>query len=102
MRRSTPRYCPRRRRNRSRAMDEFPAPPQSFFLTAYDGLPPWEIGRPQPTFLALADAGRIRGRVLDAGCGTGALAVELAARGFDVTGIDFAERAIDLARARAS
>lgn len=82
--------------------DEFPAPPQSFFQSAYDGVPPWEIGRPQATFLALADAGHLRGRILDAGCGTGALAVELAARGFDVTAIDFAERAIERARARAS
>ena len=33
--------------------------------------PAWDIGRPQPAFLALADAGEIRGRVLDVGCGTG-------------------------------
>lgn len=83
-------------------MEEFPAPPQSFFRTTYDGVPPWEIGRPQATFLALVDSGAIRGHVLDAGCGTGAFAVELAARGLDVTAIDFAEQAIDRARARAT
>jgi hypothetical protein len=29
--------------------------------------PRWDIGRPQPAFLTLADAGVIRGRVLDVG-----------------------------------
>jgi SAM-dependent methyltransferase len=33
--------------------------------------PPWDIGRPQPVFVRLADAGLLRGRLLDAGCGTG-------------------------------
>jgi hypothetical protein len=36
----------------------------------YASPPPWDIGRPQPAFLALATAGAIRGRVLDAGCGS--------------------------------
>jgi hypothetical protein len=30
----------------------------------YRTTPPWDIGRPQPAFVALADAGRLRGRVL--------------------------------------
>jgi hypothetical protein len=38
----------------------------------YTSPPPWDIGRPQPAFRALADAGAIQGRVLDVGCGTGA------------------------------
>jgi hypothetical protein len=33
-------------------------------------VPPWEIGQPQPVFAELAASGEIRGRVLDAGCGT--------------------------------
>ena len=33
--------------------------------------PPWDIGRPQPAFLRLADAGALTGALLDAGCGTG-------------------------------
>lgn len=37
-------------------------------------------------------------RVLDAGCGTGALSVELAWRGADVVGIDVASSIIDFAR----
>ena len=31
--------------------------------------PPWDIGRPQPAFVGLAEAGRLTGRVLDVGCG---------------------------------
>ncbi len=39
-------------------------------------------------------------RVLDAGCGTGALAFELAARGADVTGVDISPQLIEIARKR--
>ena len=39
-------------------------------------------------------------RVLDAGCGTGALAVEAARRGADVVGIDLSPTLVDLARTR--
>jgi ubiquinone/menaquinone biosynthesis C-methylase UbiE len=44
--------------------------------------------------------GDVRGlRVLDAGCGTGYLSIKLAERGALVTGIDFSERMIAIARA---
>jgi 2-polyprenyl-3-methyl-5-hydroxy-6-metoxy-1,4-benzoquinol methylase len=49
----------------------------------------------------LATLGITRGRVLDIGTGPGTQAIELAARGFDVTGTDIAEAAIESARARA-
>lgn len=39
-------------------------------------------------------------RVLDAGCGTGALAVEAARRGADVVAIDLSPKLVDLARRR--
>jgi len=39
-------------------------------------------------------------RVLDAGCGTGALAVEAACRGADVVAIDLSPKLVDLARQR--
>jgi magnesium-protoporphyrin O-methyltransferase len=39
-------------------------------------------------------------RILDAGCGTGATAVELAARGADVVAIDLAQQLVDVARER--
>ena len=41
-------------------------------------------------------------RVLDAGCGTGALAVEAALRGAEVVAIDLSPTLVDLARERAS
>ncbi|MEU0791815.1 class I SAM-dependent methyltransferase [Amycolatopsis sp. NPDC005961] len=66
--------------------------------------PPWDIGRPQAAFRALADAGAIQGRVLDAGCGTGEHVLMCAALGLDSTGIDLAaaalRRAEDKARER--
>jgi 2-polyprenyl-3-methyl-5-hydroxy-6-metoxy-1,4-benzoquinol methylase len=67
----------------------------------YAGTPPWDIGRPQPAFLELADAGALRGRVLDVGCGTGEHALMAAAHGLDATGIDAAPSAIAIAQAKA-
>ncbi len=39
-------------------------------------------------------------RVLDAGCGTGAMAAELAARGAEVVAVDISPKLVDIARAR--
>ncbi|OBK28607.1 SAM-dependent methyltransferase [Mycobacterium asiaticum] len=68
----------------------------------FDGPPPWNIGEPQPELAALIDAGAIRGEVLDAGCGSGELALALAARGYPVVGIDFVPTAIATARVAAT
>ena len=68
----------------------------------YDGgPPPWDIGRPQPTFVELADQGLLVGRVLDIGCGTGEHALMAAARGLDATGIDAVPKAIGQAQRKA-
>ena len=68
----------------------------------YDGgPPPWDIGRPQPTFVELADQGLLVGRVLDIGCGTGEHALMAAARGLDATGIDAVPQAIGQAQRKA-
>ncbi len=73
------------------------------FDALYDqGTPPWDIGRPQRAFVVLADAGEIRGRVLDVGCGSGEHALMAAAMGLDATGIDTAPTAIRQAREKAA
>jgi SAM-dependent methyltransferase len=64
--------------------------------------PPWDIGRPQPAFVRLADAGEVRGRVLDVGCGTGEHALLAAEGGHEATGIDAAPTAIRLAEEKAT
>src|SRR5687767_11958657 len=71
------------------------------FEVFYAGTPPWEIGAPQPAFAALAGAGLLRGRVLDAGCGTGEHALLAASLGLDAVGIDAAPTAIARAQANA-
>lgn len=59
------------------------------FESIYAGRPPWEIGRPQPNFGAVAD--RVTGAILDVGCGTGENALFFAERGHPVLGIDFVD-----------
>lgn len=68
---------------------------------AYAETPPWDIGRPQAPFTALADAGLLRGAVLDLGCGTGEHALLAAAMGLRATGVDLAPTAIARAREKA-
>lgn len=69
--------------------------------SAYAGIPNWDIGRPQRAFLELLDAGLVRSRVLDVGCGTGELALFLARQGYDVLGIDLSQLAIQQAKEKA-
>lgn len=70
------------------------------FSKIYEGNPPWDIGKPQPPFVTIAD--QVISPVLDAGCGTGNTALFYAALGHQVTGIDFVEEAIRRARAKAA
>src|SRR5271169_171920 len=85
--------------------EEVPGPRRSRrpedFDAIYAGTPPWDIGRPQQAFVALVEEGAIRGRVLDAGCGTGEHALMAAGMGLEATGIDSAPAAIALAEAKA-
>lgn len=62
---------------------------------------PWDIGA-REELVALVDSGGIEPcRTIDLGCGAGANAIYLAQQGFQVTGVDFAEAAIEKAKARA-
>jgi SAM-dependent methyltransferase len=67
-----------------------------------NGLAPWDLGRPQPAIVRLAERGAFAGTVLDAGCGTGEHALFLAARGHETVGVDVAATAIEQARHKAA
>ena len=66
-----------------------------------EGGAPWEIGGPQPALANVLDLAN-GPKVLDLGCGTGELALALARRAHQVTGVDISPVAIDAARAKAA
>ncbi len=62
---------------------------------------PWDVPA-REELVSLVESGRIKPcRTIDLGCGTGENAIYLAQKGFDVTGLDYAEAAIEKARGRA-
>ena len=67
-----------------------------------DGPAPWDVGGPQPAVVRAAADGGFTGAVLDAGCGTGDNALHLASLGLPVLGVDVAETALAIARAKAA
>jgi ubiquinone/menaquinone biosynthesis C-methylase UbiE len=67
-----------------------------------EGVPPWEIGRPQSWVVELFNQDAFEGALLDVGCGTGENALYLAAQGLSVTGVDFSRTAIELAQEKAA
>ena len=77
-----------------------PRRPEDFDVI-YQGKPAWDIDRPQPAFLELAEAGVVTGTVLDVGCGTGEHALMAAARGCDAVGVDMAAVALATAENKA-
>ncbi|MCM2371935.1 class I SAM-dependent methyltransferase [Rhodopirellula sp. ICT_H3.1] len=72
----------------------------SEFQQKYDDLPAWDIGRPQPEFVNIAD--HLHGSILDVGCGTGENALFFAERGHTVTGVDFLAGPIETAQRKNS
>lgn len=52
--------------------------------------------------LSLASSGRLQGRVLDVGCGTGEHVLMAASHGLDATGVDMSPTAINLASRKAA
>jgi SAM-dependent methyltransferase len=62
---------------------------------------PWDIG-PRKELVELVESGRLKPcRAIDLGSGTASNCIFLAQHGFDVTGVDFAQAAIDLGNTRA-
>jgi cyclopropane fatty-acyl-phospholipid synthase-like methyltransferase len=75
-------------------------PDRTTFESLYSTGAPWDVGKPQQTFVDVAD--QIGGSVLDAGCGTGDMALFLASRGNRVTGMDYLEEPIRRAKLKAA
>ncbi len=69
----------------------------NFSLWYLFGKPPWDSGISPPELFDFV-AHHPPGRAIDLGCGTGTNVVTLAQHGWQVTGVDFAPRAIRLAR----
>ena len=63
-----------------------------------EGIPPWQIDRPQPEVIQLLENGKFESPVLDLGCGTGDNAIELARHGLVVKGLDAVPEALERAR----
>lgn len=59
--------------------------------------PVWDQNTIPPEVAALAAKGKIGGRALDLGCGTGTHSIFLAQKGYTVVGVDFSSKAIELA-----
>ena len=76
-------------------------PPWDDSYTA-EAPPPWDIGKPQPAFVRLAESGLLTGQVLDVGCGTGEQSLLAASYGARATGVDLSPAAIAQARAKAA
>lgn len=68
-----------------------------FFQYWYFGQPKWDTGISPPELLTFIKEHQ-PGRAIDIGCGTGTNVVTLAKAGWQVTGVDFAPRAIQLAK----
>lgn len=64
------------------------------------GRTPWDTGISPPELLDFIETHK-PGRAIDIGCGTGTNVVTLAVAGWQVTGIDFASRAIRKAKRKA-
>jgi len=63
-----------------------------------EGIPPWQIDRPQPEVIQLLENGKFESPVLDLGCGTGDNTIELARHGLVVKGLDAVPKALERAR----
>lgn len=62
---------------------------------------PWNRETPDGFIVEVVATRDKPGRALDLGCGSGVFSVWLAKKGYDVTGVDFIPRAIEMSRERA-
>jgi SAM-dependent methyltransferase len=69
---------------------------EEFFASLYDSVNPWSVSDD----FYVDQATESGGPVLDLGCGTGMLACSLAAKKFNVTGVDPSEAMLRVARSR--
>ncbi len=67
------------------------------FNLMYFGRPPWDTGISPPELIEFIHS-HAPGRVIDLGCGTGTNLLTLGKAGWQVTGVDFAVRAVTRAR----
>jgi 2-polyprenyl-3-methyl-5-hydroxy-6-metoxy-1,4-benzoquinol methylase len=72
--------------------------PKTTFEAIYQGQAPWEIAGPQPEVMRLEATQKFNGAILDVGCGKGENALYLAAKGYEVHGVDFVELVVREAR----
>ncbi len=75
-------------------------PTSAFWQARFDQQQtPWDRGVASPQLLAWLDKGLLAPcRILVPGCGSGWEVAELARRGFDVTGLDYAPAAVNRTR----
>jgi len=67
-----------------------------------EGPYPWDLGRPRDFLVQFLEKGLIDGdKALDICCGLGTNGLYLAERGFNVTGIDISEKAVEIANRKA-
>jgi len=67
-----------------------------------ESTPPWETGNPSPELVRLVNSGVLKPMsTLELGCGTGANAIYLARRRFEVTAVGSTPSALERARTRA-
>jgi len=68
----------------------------------YRGINPFDLETPEQWVVELEENRKIRGKVLDSGCGSGRNAIYLASKGYSVVGIDISETAIKKAKQKAA
>ncbi|WP_373511266.1 class I SAM-dependent methyltransferase [Persicitalea sp.] len=74
-----------------------------FNLSYRFGFAEWDVNKPQPDLIRLVEEGKIAGKtILDIGCGSGDNAIYLAQKGFQVTGLDYSDKGIEVAKRRAA